>query len=215
MHKPRKNRGRGALIALAVLAVLAGSLTVYGYAARRDPGRMAENRIVHLERLTYIDLPETRFIGMAIDETEWPAAIEACDALWERRAEFMPVLDAMAEYATVITGTCVLSHNNDIDHSDPESAERCLIGRFMRAGAPVPDGFDCYDIPAAKVALGICRGEFSTMTEKGPGKLYDKVDRGRYSVPYPQGWFFAEVYLPETVPEDGAVTRMGFLVPCQ
>jgi len=74
---------------------------------------MIENRIVKLESAKYIDLPAARFIGMAAEEHDWPPdMVAAQEALWERRNEFLPVLGAMAEYATEFTDVCVLTHNN-------------------------------------------------------------------------------------------------------
>ncbi|MCL2508072.1 MAG: GyrI-like domain-containing protein [Oscillospiraceae bacterium] len=214
MSKPTKKRGRKALIILSVFAALAIILTVYGYVARQDPQRMMENRIVKLEKITYIDLPATRFIGMEVTG-EWPAVMKEQQEMWDRKDDFLPVLDAMTEYAVEITDICALMHNNNLDHGDPESRERYLIGKFMRAGAPVPEGFSYYDIPATKAALGIFRGEWGDMMDKAPGKLWVRISKGRYDVPYPDGWFFAEVYIGECVPEEGVVSKMGFLNPCR
>jgi len=212
MKKTKKRRGRKALIILSVFAALALITTVYGYIARQDPERMKENRIVKLERLTYIDLPATRFIGMEVVE-DWPAAMALHNELWARRGEFLSVLEAMTEYATVITEICALTHNNNLDHGESESPEHYLIGKFMAADTPVPEGFAYYDVPATKAALGVFKGEWNDMMENGGWMLWQKIERGKYNVPYPEGWFFAEVYIEGSVPEEGVVSKMGFLNP--
>ena len=216
MTKPAKKRGCATafLIFLAALVVLAGGLSIYGYIARQDTARMLENRIVKLESLSYIDLPATRFIGMSEDENEWPEALIAREELWRRRGDFMPVLDAMTEYATEITDMCDLTHNNNLEH-DENSREIYLVGKFMQAGTPVPEGFDYYDIPATKVGLCVVRGGFDDMLDKGAGMIWDKIERGKYEVPYPDGWFFAQVYMEETVTDANVVSRMGFINPCR
>jgi len=211
--KPAKKRLRRWLIALCGIAVLAGSLTLYGYIARQDPQRMMENRIVKLERTTYTDMPAMRFIGMVVNEKEWPEAIYAREEMWERREEFLPALDAMAEYASDITEVCDLTHNFNVQH-DEDSIEQYLVGKFMQANAPVPEGFDSFDIPAGKMVRCTVRGEWNDMRSRGGGIIYNKIDRGRYQFLYPEGWFFVQVYMDETIPEEGVVSRMAFMNPC-
>ena len=205
----KKRRWRKLLTALAVAAVLAGSLALYGYVARQNPERMAANQIVKLERTKYIDLPAMRFIGMAVDEQEWPDRLIAQEELLERRDEFMPVLGALTDYAAEIaelTGLCTLRYNNSSDE------EIYLAGKYMRAGTPVPEGFGYYDIPATKIGLCLLRGEYTDLLDQGGWIIWNKLNRGKYSVPEDR-WFFSEIFLEDTVMEEGAFTRMGFMNP--
>ncbi|MCL2106842.1 MAG: hypothetical protein FWH26_07305 [Oscillospiraceae bacterium] len=208
-----KKHLRRLLIALSIIAVLAGSLTLYGYIARQNPARMLENNIVKLERIRYIDLPATRFIGMEIQEQEWPPDFVAMyDDMWGRRGEYIPILDAMPEYATEITELCVLTHNNNMEHWNPDSCEETLIGKFMQAGTPVPEGFGYYDLPPVKVGFGVFLGEYETIQQNNYWSMWEKLSK-KHDPPYPDGWFVAGVHLDETVAEEGAFTRLGLILP--
>jgi hypothetical protein len=84
-NKEKSKRRRRLWVVLLVLAAIVGGLCLYGYAARQDPVRMVEIRIVHLERVKRIDLPPTRFLGKEIvftdedEEKDWGDFIAA---LW-------------------------------------------------------------------------------------------------------------------------------------
>ena len=207
--RKRNKHLRRLLIALAVIAMLAGSLTIYGYIARQDPQRIIENRIVKLDKAECIDLPAVRFIGMEAQRHDWPPdAIQAEDELWERHDEFIPILDAMTEYTTENTDICILEHCYNYAWDDPDYKDQQLLGKFMKAGTPVPEGFGYVDIPATKIVLATYKGEWEAVMDKGPGMMW-----GKFDIPYPEGFFFARVFREETVMEEGTLTKMTFINP--
>ncbi|MCL2023636.1 MAG: GyrI-like domain-containing protein [Oscillospiraceae bacterium] len=211
MKKERnKKRGRRWLTALGVIAIFAISVGIYGYIARQDPQRIVDNRIVKMERINYIDAPDLRLIGMAIPGN---SSNELYDELNEMSCEFLPRLEEMDEYLYAeIADTVALWHNGNLDHEDPESMEIFIIGRLMSADAPVPDGFDYFDIPSAKIAKVYGKGEGEALQARGDGKFYTKVMK-KHTIPYPEGWFFGELQLAETNLKAGEFSRMGFILP--
>jgi hypothetical protein len=85
--------------------------------------------VVHFE---YRTLPAFRFIGVGAPEPK-------C----EKREEIMRVLDAMPEYASGFDYDIFFTHEEG--KAVEEHNWHGLLGRFMKAGAPVPDGFSYFD----------------------------------------------------------------------
>jgi hypothetical protein len=90
------------------------------------------------------------------------------------------------------------------------------VGKFMKAGSPVPNGLDYFDIPEMVVAKALVKGEFNDMI----ANLCPLTSEGiKKQDKYVENWegfhFSAEVYLKETVPEDGAVSVMGHYRVCK
>ncbi|MDR0272492.1 MAG: AraC family transcriptional regulator [Clostridiales bacterium] len=159
--------------------------------------------------IKYIDLPAIRFIGKNV-MAEGKNKGEKYGEMWDKSHEFMPQLDAMTDYATVITDPCALMHNSNGDTK--KNPMHYIVGKFMKAGTPVPDGFDFYDMPEAKVAYALFNGEFQEMIEKALMMTYEKANADGWVVPYPEGWFHAEVYINENIPKEGVVSRLGYLI---
>ncbi|MFR5864048.1 MAG: hypothetical protein ACLUFV_02025 [Acutalibacteraceae bacterium] len=53
-------------------------------------------------------------------------------------------------------GLCAMMHHNG---GEVDSENHFLLGRFFRAGTPVPDGFDFYDLPTELAACAVYAGE--------------------------------------------------------
>ena len=43
----------------------------------------------------------------------------------------------------------------------------------------------------------------------------DRILSDGYGIPYPVGYFHAEVYLKENIPEDGVISPLAYLFACQ
>jgi hypothetical protein len=79
---------------------------------------------ITLESFQYRTLPPMRFIGV--------------EGAFEKREEIMRVLDAMPEYASGLDYDMFLIHHNGHEHYEEVHV---VLGRFMKADAPVPAGF--------------------------------------------------------------------------
>ena len=140
------------------------------------------------ENFEYRTLGKVRFIGIDAWRTgeEW-------DILWARREEFMPALEVlMSEYATEITADCSMMHHNG---NEVDTENHYLAGRFFKAGTPVPEGYDYYDVPTKRAAYAI----YTTSKYDGDiGLAYnftrDQILNEGIKIPYPHTYWHATVY---------------------
>ena len=173
---------------------------------------MDEQTKTTLESIRYIDLPATRFIGKTVIGTP-----KEYGEMWGRSGEFMPALDALipgyslAEFAVELAEPCGLMHFNNRKYDEPGNVMHYIVGKFFKAGTPVPDGLDYYDTPASKIALSIVRGEFMDMIGNAPGRSCDRIAADGYGVVYPDKFFQAEVYVKENIPKEGVVSKLGYV----
>jgi hypothetical protein len=161
----------------------------------------AANNLV-CESFEYKKLGKTRFIGIDARQVRKDSTLEEnWDDLWRRSSEFMPALDELADrYGTDITVPCSMMHHNG---HDVDSENHFLAGRFFKAGTPVPEGYDYYDVPTGNAAYAI----YTTNEYDGSlGSAYyatrDKVLADGVGIPYPQAYWHAEVYT-DGRPHDG------------
>lgn len=161
------------------------------------------NENMSCESFKYLTLGKLRFIGIDAWRTgeEW-------DALWARKDEFMPRLDAlMAEHAAAITIDCSMMHHNG---KEVDTENHFLAGRFFEANTPVPEGYDYYDVPTERAAYAI----YNTESYDGAlGSAYyttrDRILSDGIIIPYPDGYWHAEVYTNGR-PREGTY-RFGYL----
>lgn len=179
--------------------------------AKQEIDNMIQNHIVELIGIEYIDIPAMRFIGKDVKD----GGGEAYGAMWGKSGEFMPTLDAMTEYATLLTDPCALMHFSNLKHDDPGGQMHYLVGKFMRADTPVPDGFDYWDIAETMIGLGIVYGEFNDAISKAMMIVHDKIVEDGYAITYPDNYFHAEVYVKENIPEGGVISKLGYLHACK
>jgi len=143
------------------------------------------------ENFEYRTLGKVRFIG--IDSLQPGNVYEDWDALWARSGEFMPTLDAlMPEYATDITCDCAMMHHNG---HEVDTENHYLAGRFFKAGTPVPEGFDSFDVPTERAAYAL----YSVNKYDGDiGLAYyctrDQILSDGVRIPYPRAYWHASVY---------------------
>ncbi len=171
---------------------------------------MAEKQTVAVQSVEYLSLPAMRFIGKDV-VASGPDAGNQYGEMWGKSGAFMPVLNAMTEFATTITDPCALMHHNNLDASQQM---HYLVGRFMKADTPVPEGFDFYDLPASTVCRIFVTGEFDEMIGQVYEKTREQILQEHHTVPYPVGYFHAEIYPADNIPQTGVVSRLGYLMSC-
>lgn len=170
-----------------------------------------KNHIVEMESIKYLKLPALRFIGKDV-RARGPDAGMQYGNMWAKSSEFMPILDNMLEYASEITDPCALMHHDNMD-ADQDNMHY-IVGRFMKADTPVPEGYDYKDLPESNVAFAIYYGEFSDMISKIYALTRDKILCDEKGIPYPVGYFHAEVYVKDNIPKDGVISKMGYIFSC-
>lgn len=177
--------------------------------------KQLENTALTIESFAYRTMPPMRFIGREIP----------C----EQRAEMMRILDAMPEYASGFDYDILLIHHNGRQHYEEAHG---VVGRFMKADAPVPDGcvyidFISPDAPAwtheagspylSQFAFAVFTGSDDALhTEAGfdSSAMYDitrNIILGEgVCIPYPEKYWTAEVFFAHGDIKPGEV-RGGYL----
>ena len=156
----------------------------------------------------YLPLPALRFIGIDAWQTK-----EEWSVLWRRKYEFLPQLDAMrGKISREIPHICALMHHDD---GEIDVVNRFLVGRFFLADTPVPPGFDYHDLAPQTAAYAV----FDNTTYDSLWQRYeaarDAILNDGVFIPYPVGYWHAEVYLDKTpfAPGDPPF-RCGVLFAC-
>ena len=171
---------------------------------------MKQNHSVKLAKLEYLHLPALRFIGKDVISSG-PDAGNQYGLMWAKSGEIFSVLDQMENYASLLRDNCALMHHDNLDGNHPM---HYIVGRFMKAESSVPEGFDYYDIPASCAALAIYYGEFNDMIDQAYTMTRDRILADGRGIPYPVGYYHAEVYVPANIPKDGVVSQLGYLFSC-
>ena len=166
--------------------------------------------LVEVQSVEYLSLPALRFIGKDV-VASGPEAGAQYGKMWGESGTFLPALDKLSAYASELTDPCALMHHNN---QDATQQMHYLVGRFMKADTPVPDGFDFYDLPASRVCRVYVVGEFNAMISQAYALTRDRILADHHKVPYPLGYFHAELYPADNVPETGVASRLGYLMSC-
>ena len=157
------------------------------------------------ESFNYLNQGKMRFIGIDAWRTgdDW-------GGLWERTEDFMPVLDTlMKDYSVGILEPCSLLHSGG---KDVGIEEHFLAGYFFKADTPVPDGYDFYDVETERVGYAVyVTDNIGIDMENAYAMTRDKILDDGHLVPYPQGYWHAEVYTNGR-PHDGEY-RFGYMFP--
>ncbi|MCL1909684.1 MAG: GyrI-like domain-containing protein [Kiritimatiellaeota bacterium] len=190
-------------------AALASVSCVAPNGFKTENENMIQNPPVELESAEYLDSPGFRFIGKDV-ECNPPLIRE----VWKRKDEFMPVLDAMAEHSVITGNECGFMHFNNRRFGEPGERMRYIVGKFFKAGTPVPDGLDFWDVPAGAVAFVKCRGwSEDDLVRQSPGIVYSKIAADAYVV-LPDNYFQAEVYEKIHSHEAHVESWLGYAVSC-
>ncbi len=157
------------------------------------------------ESFNYLNQGKMRFIGIDAWRTgdDW-------GGLWERTEDFMPVLDTlMKDYSVGILEPCSLLHSGG---KDVGIEEHFLAGYFFKADTPVPDGYDFYDVKTERVGYAVyVTDNIGVDMENAYAMTRDRILGDGHLVPYPQGYWHAEVYTNGR-PHDGEY-RFGYMFP--
>lgn len=142
-------------------------------------------------KFEYLRFPKLRFIGIDAWRTK-----EAWGDLWRRKDEYLPLLDGMKDKIYKdMPYICAFMHHDD---GEVDVINRFLIGRFFEAGTPVPPGYDYHDLEPQSAAYAV----FDGVTENELWQRYetarDMILSDGISIPYPVGYWHAEVYFDKT-----------------
>ena len=154
-----------------------------------------------VDSLEYKKMPAIRFIGMNVDDID----------NMEKRKSLFCIIDTMDEYKSELDYDVLFMHHNglcvDVSHWQG------FWGRFMRADAPVPEGFLCFDfVPyndgkaglpyISQFAYSTFSGDMEAMHRHegyDSDAMYDvtrniMLGQGVH-IPYPDKYWTAEVFL--------------------
>lgn len=143
-------------------------------------------------KFEYIKLPALRFIGI----DAWRTNRGWAD-LWRGKNEFLPQLEAMKESLdSTIPYACAFCHH---DNGEVDKVNRYLVGRFFKADTPVPDGYDYCDLKPQTAGYAVFE---EAIWEQDFFVRYtitrDKILNDGITIPYPVGYWHAEVYFDKT-----------------
>lgn len=148
-----------------------------------------------IDHWEYRTLPVVRFIGQEISYAGFGGYN---GGHWAKvREQTAAALDAMPEWASGFDYDLTLSHH----FGKSVETERChdFIGRFMKTGAPVPEGFVSWEF-CPQFAFAVFSGGHDELHE-GAGfdvnALYDVtrniICEQKVTIPYPEMYWTAEV----------------------
>ena len=162
-----------------------------------------------LEKIEFAKLDSCRFIGKSVYAP--PGSGELYGALWTNSEEVFEAIGKLKEYATdEIHNVALLSWDK---YTEQDKLMGYTVGRFMKAGTPVPEGLDFIDLPETFIAKGWVKGEFDDMIKNAEPLTSQAVEnQDKYELTWK---FMAEVYTEETIPEDGVSSVLGYYITCK
>jgi hypothetical protein len=160
-------------------------------------------------KFEYIEIPALRFIGIDAWRTK-----EEWGDMWRRKDEFLPQLERMKDkISSIMPYTCAFMHHDD---GEVDVINRMLIGKFFNADTSVPDGYDYHDLKPQTAAYAV----FDDMIEDKLWQRYeatrDRILNEGITIPYPVGYWHAEVYFDITpmIDKDTPPFSCGVLFAC-
>ena len=159
-------------------------------------------RKINRESFEYINIGKMRFIGLEFAKHP--------DIHLSRPLESLPkLMPLFPEYGTEITALCHLEHH----HGGEVNAHQCnMMGYFFKAGTPVPDGYDYYDVPTDRAAYAVYYSPNFDGDIFGAAYEFtrDQILGDGVCIPYPAAYWTAEVY-PEGFFSGSGPFRFGYL----
>ena len=157
---------------------------------------------INRDSFEYIEIGKVRFIGKEFAKNPEIHVARPAEALPE-------LIEMLPEYGTEITALCHLEHH----HGGEVNVNQCnMMGYFCKAGTPVPVGYDFYDVPTEHAAYAV----YSSPNFDGNyfDAAYeftrDQILGDNVNIPYPQGYWTADVYL-QGFSGGGGSHRFGYL----
>lgn len=167
--------------------------------------------MAELEKIVFENFGPYRFIGKAVYARAGSAnSGEIFGSLWGLSAPIFEALDALPDYATAETDAVALLTWDKYD--DEKKLLGYTVGRFMKPDTPVPEGLDFFDLPAMTAAKGYIRGHFDDVIDNAPILTIEAIKANGYELNME---LEAEVYTPDTVPDDGVVSVLGYYFGCK
>lgn len=165
--------------------------------------------MAELEKFEIAEFGPFSFIGKTVYAP--PGSGEVFGNLWANSEEIFNALNSLAEYATEECSDVAYIH-----WSGEKQLLGYTVGRFMKAGTPVPEGFDSVDIPEQFVAKSLVSGEFDDMVMQAPG-ITEAAIKGQneYEIAWNDAFIGAEVYPEENIPESGVNSVFAYYIPCK
>jgi effector-binding domain-containing protein len=162
-----------------------------------------------LEKIEFGELGPCRFIGKSVYAP--PGSGELFGALWGNSEGIFEAIDKLKDYFTEeVHNVALLTWDR---YTEENKVMGYTVGRFMKAGAPVPEGLDFIDLPGGFVAKGWVKGEFDDMIQNAEALT---AEAAKQQDKYELTWkFMAEVYTDETIPEDGVSSVLGYYIACK
>lgn len=150
-------------------------------------------------KFEYLRLPELRFIGIDAWRTK-----EDWGDMWRRKDEILQPLDAIKQHVySGLPYAAAFCHHDDgeiNDHNEPDRVNLYLIGMFFNKDTPIPNGYDYHDLKAQTAGIAV----FENMTDINDEfwQRYiitrDTILNDGVTIPYPVGYWHAEVYYDKT-----------------
>ena len=157
---------------------------------------------INRESFEYIEIGKVRFIGLEFAKHPEIHLLRPAESL----PELMPLL---SEYRTENTALCHLEHH----HGGEVNVNQCnMMGYFFKAGTPVPEGYDYYDVPTDHAAYAVYFHPDFDGDIFGASYEFtrDQILGDNVNIPYPEAYWTAEVY-PEGFFTGSGPFRFGYL----
>ena len=185
-------------------------------------GKDTNNMVEGMERFEIVKFGPYRFIGKSVyfGNKKGLEEFGIFDYMWDRREWVFNELDGIKEYNSDEPHNAALVSWDRYDEKNQLLGYS--VGRFMKAGTPVPDGLDYIDIPETYLAKAWWRADNADGRRGGPknlGKWFaykdalvsEEIDRtGTYKSAH---WIFMAEVHPDQPAGDG-LHSIGTYIPC-
>lgn len=174
-----------------------------------------ENNQATFEKFEIVKCKPYRFIGRCVyigNKGPNKRMFDIFDFLWKQSDWIFKEIDDLKEYASDEVHNAALITWEKYD--DKNALYGYYIGRFMKAGTPVPYDMDYFDINEEYIAKAWKKGKlgdrFGNMLIYGEGECKNEIERtGLYNE---RGWvLMAEIYPKQ---DENGESFVGVYIPC-
>jgi len=146
---------------------------------------------VNIESFEYIHLGKVRFIGV-----DGYKKSEDYFQVKERYAESMTELAALlAENVVLFDDPALMTHHNGKVWDSGETHQ--ILGYFVKADTPVPEGYDCYDLLTEWAGYMVFGNENFDGDYFTPAYEWtrDRILSDGVGIPYPEAYWTCEIFI--------------------